>query len=164
MTEGTQIGLNREAWGPRFWKILHTMAECVGQQKTLIQTNDEADAWMFLIKSQAFCMPCALCKQHFLDFQKQKPFGNLRTIQGEGRKEWIRKWLWECHKRVNEMNDKLTPALEELPSVYPRRSIEKEVRDILTMFHLGHTLQQLKPEDTHRWRQQLARLRLLYGI
>jgi len=164
MTEGLQIGLSREAWGPRFWKILHTLAECSGQQKTSVQSNDEADAWSFLIKAQAFVMPCALCKQHFLEFQKRNPIGNLRTLQGEGRKQRIRSWLWECHKRVNELNNKQSPSLQQLLELYPKQSIEKEVREIVTMFQLAHTLQHLKPEDTHRWRQYLARLRILYGI
>ena len=163
-TEPRQINLSRETWGPRFWKLLHTMAECVGQQSTLVQKNDEADAWYFLLKAQAFVMPCALCKKHFLEFLKSKPIVNLRVLQGEARKTWLRSWLYECHKRVNEMNEKSTPPLDELPFMYHRTPLEKEVQDIIYMFHLATTTQQLKPEDTARWRQQLARLRILYGI
>jgi hypothetical protein len=163
-TEFKPINLTRESWGPRFWKVLHTMAECVGQQATLVQKNDEADAWFFLLKAQAFVMPCALCKQHFLEFLKMKPLGALRTIQGVARKEWLQSWLYECHKRVNTMNEKESPPLGELPFLYPRQHIEKEVKDLIQMFQIGTTTQQLKSEDTNRWRQQLARLRILYGI
>jgi hypothetical protein len=162
--EGIQIGLSREAWGPRFWKILHTMAERVGQQTSLIQMNDEADAWSILIRAQAFVMPCTLCKQHFLEFQTLKPLGNLRSLHGEARKLWIRTWIWECHKRVNDQNEKITPPLEDLPTLYPKQSIQKELVELLGMFQLAHTKQQLKPEDTNRWKVQVARLRILYGI
>jgi hypothetical protein len=160
----SQNYLTREFWGPRFWKVLHTMAECIGRQPTLIQSNDEADAWMFLIKAQPFVMPCALCKQHFLEFIKIKPFGNLRTIQGESRRAWVTKWLWECHRRVNEMNQKSTPHLEDLAILYPKQPLHMEIKDIVIMFQHAHSIQQLKSEDTNRWRQQLARLRILYGI
>ncbi len=159
-----QIGLTREAWGPRFWTLLHTMAECSGKQTTLVQSNDEADAWSLLLRAQAFVMPCALCKQHFIEFYKLKPLGNLRGLDGEARRIRVRTWLWECHKRVNEMNEKPTPLLEDLPTLYPKQSMQKRVEELIGMFQLAHTKQQLKPDDTNRWKLQLARLRILYGI
>jgi hypothetical protein len=163
-SQQNQNHLTREYWGPRFWKVLHTMAECVGRQPTPVQANDEADAWMFLIKAQPFVMPCTLCKKHFLEFLNIKPFGNLRTIQGDARKAWIQKWIWDCHRRVNERNQKHTPPLEDLSLLYPKQSLSAEIKDILIMFQTAHSMQQLKPEDTNRWRHQLARLRILYGI
>ena len=162
--EINQIGLSREAWGPRFWKILHTMAECVGRQPTPVQMNDEADAWAILLRTQAFVMPCTLCKHHFLEFKKRKPFGDLRTIQGEMRRIWVRKWIWECHKSVNELNNKDTPPLDELPPLYPKQSIQKELQELMGMFQFAYSKQQIKPEDTTRWRLQIARLRILYGV
>jgi hypothetical protein len=162
--EVNQIGLTREAWGPRFWTLLHTMAECAGKQTTLIQSNDEADAWSMLLRAQAFVMPCALCKQHFLEFHKLKPLGNLRVLQGEARRTWLRTWLWECHGRVNELNAKSNPLLGDLPTLYSKQSMQKRVDELVGMFQLAHSKQQLKPEDTNRWKLQLARLRILYGI
>ncbi len=163
-TEIKQIGLQREAWGPRFWRILHTLAECTGQQGTLLQSNDEADAWILLIKALPFVMPCALCRQHFQEWASKRRLDNLRTIYHEERRELLRGWLWGCHDRVNQMNQKESPLLETCTEAYPRRSIEKEVRELATMFQLALAQRQLKPEDITRWKQVLARLRIMYGI
>lgn len=159
-----QIGLSREAWGPRFWEILHTLAELTGNQKTQIENNDEADAWIILIKSQAFVMPCALCKQHYLEWQKHHPFQHLRSIVGKQRQEFLRGWFWGCHDRVNQLNQKQSPPVTDMPLFYPKKSLEKYVKELYLMFQLALNKQQLKPEDISRWKQVLSRLRTLYGV
>ena len=164
MNQINPIGLTREAWGPRFWKILHTLAEYSGNQTNQILSNDEVDAWILLLKSQAFVMPCALCKQHYLEWQQSHKLEGIKQLVGEKRREWIRKWLWACHKKVNEMNDKATPELEVLPNMYKKQTIEKEYKEILTMFQAAFNLQQLKSEDVNRWKLSLSRLRSMYGL
>lgn len=158
------IGLTREAWGPRFWKILHTLAECSGYQTNQIMNNDEADAWIIFLKSQAFVMPCPLCKQHYLEwYGKHKP-DNLRTILGEQRRKWLREWLWGCHDRVNQMNEKTSPSIDTMNILYSKQSIDKEARELFGMFQLAIIKQQLKYEDISRWKNVLLRLRIIYGI
>lgn len=159
-----QIGLQREAWGPRFWKLLHTFAECSGSQTTLIQSNDEADAWVCLIRALPFVLPCALCRQHFKTYTTQRRLDHLRTITHEARRAFLREWVWECHDRVNQMTEKTSPALETCPTLYQRRTIEKEVQELAGMFRLALDQRQLKPEDVARWKQYLARLRVIYGV
>jgi hypothetical protein len=164
MSETKPIGLSREAWGPRFWKILHVLAERSGNQTNQITSNDEVDAWILLLKSQTFVMPCALCKQHYLEWQKLQKFDGLKEYIGEKRRDWIRKWIWGCHKRVNEMNEKVTPELETLPEMYKKQTIEKEYKELLTMFQAAFNQQQLKSEDVNRWKMAVARLRAMYGL
>jgi len=158
------IGLTREAWGPRFWKILHTLAEQSGFQNTVIQNNDEADAWILLLKLQAFVMPCSLCRKHFQEWYISHRVDGLRGILGENRRKWIREWLWSCHKRVNDLTQKESPELKNLPELYSKKSIEKEFRELLTMFQAALNQQQLKSEDIYRWKTSLAKLRVFYGI
>lgn len=159
-----QIGLQREAWGPRFWTILHTFAECSGSQTTLIQSNDEADAWIYIVRALPFVLPCPLCRQHFREWMTQRRLDHLRTITHEVRRAFLREWVWGCHNRVNEMTGKTSPVLESCVELYPRRSIEKEVQELAGMFRLALDQRQLKPEDVTRWKQGLARLRIIYGI
>jgi bisphosphoglycerate-dependent phosphoglycerate mutase len=111
MSEIKPIGLLREAWGPRFWKVLHVLAEHSGNQINQITSNDEVDAWILLLKTQAFVMPCALCKQHYLEWYGQQKLDGLKEYVGEKRRDWLRKWLWGCHKRVNEMNQNILVLL-----------------------------------------------------
>ncbi len=159
-----QIGMLKEAWGPRFWLILHTLAELSGNQTTTILSNDEADAWILLLKSQTFVMPCQACKEHYLEWQKGNRYTHLRNIVGNERKLWIRKWLWGCHNRVNEMTGKSSPELEELSNLYPKKNIGIEFQELNTMFTMAVTMQKLKSEDVIRWKRILLRLRIMYGV
>jgi hypothetical protein len=164
MSEIKSIGLSREAWGPRFWKILHVLAEHSGNQTNQIMSNDEVDAWILLLKSQALVMPCTLCKQHYLEWYKLQKIDGLKEFVGEQRRDWIRKWLWGCHKRVNEMNQKNTPPLETLTDIYKKQTIEKEFKELITMFQAAFNQQQLKSEDVSRWKTVIVRLRSMYGL
>lgn len=162
MTE--QLSLQRESWGPRFWRILHTLAETSGQQVPLILKNDEADAWILLLKLQEFVMPCALCKEHYKSWRTTHRVDHLRNLQGDVRKEFLRRWLWDCHNRVNASNQKPEIPIEEAPTLYPKASIQKEVEELATMFKLAITKQVLKYEDTKMWRNVIQRLRILVGV
>ena len=159
-----QIGLNREAWGPRFWKILHTLAEGSGRQSHIITSNDEANMWILLLKTQANVMPCDLCKKHYVEWYVKNRPDNLVNIKGEERRIWIRRWLWGCHNQVNVANGKDSPQLELMPFMYPLTSLKKEYNELLGMFQLAHNKQQLKPEETGKWRNAVAHLRAMVGI
>lgn len=158
------IGLSREAWGPRFWKILHTLAECSGQQHTQIENNDEADAWQTLLKTQAHVMPCSLCKDHYLEWFRTHKLDGLRGLVGEERQQFLRRWLWGCHNRVNLTNQKISPEIDTLPFLYKRVPIEKEMKELSSMFQLALQKQSLHAEDITRWKQTLSRLRVMYRI
>lgn len=158
------VSLARDQWGPKFWEILHTMAELTGNQGSQIENNDEADAWIILLRAQAFVMPCALCKQHYLEWQKSRPFSHLRNLYGKDRRDFLRSWLWGCHDRVNQINGKKSPTLDELPALFPKRSLGAFVKDLYSMFQLALNQQQLKAEDITRWKQIVVRLRSLYSV
>lgn len=162
MTE--PLGLNRESWGPRFWKVLHTLAETSGSQKQVILANDEAEAWILLLKAQQFVMPCNACKEHYKQWRTGHSVEIIRKLNGDERKDFIRKWLWGCHNRVNDMNKKDPVAVEELPSLYPKQSIQKELDELQTMFQQALTRQQLKYEEVKLWKNVILRLRLLVGV
>lgn len=162
MTE--PIGLNREAWGPRFWKVLHTLAETSGSQTQPILANDEAEAWIILLKAQQFVMPCTTCKEHYKQWRTTHPTEIVRKLNGLERKEFLRRWLWGCHDRVNQSNGKQSVLLEEMPLLYPKRSIQKEMDELQTMFQQAITRQQLKYEEVKLWKNVVLRLRLLVSI
>jgi hypothetical protein len=164
MVEPITIGLSRESWGPRFWKILHTFAECSGSYTNTILQNDEADAWNILLKAQQFVMPCILCKGHYANWIVAHKFSKLRAIVGEERRAFLRSWVWGCHNAVNITNEKPSPDLDTMPVLYPKQGIEKEIKELYSMFQLGLDKRQLKLEDIHRWKTVVARLRSMYSI
>ena len=158
------IGLQREAWGPRFWRVLHTLAERSGKQTTELQNNDEADAWTNLLRAQAFVMPCDLCKQHYLSWIVSYKINPLRSLLGEDRRVYLRLWLWGCHDNVNRMNGKISPAVSGLQEMYSRHIIEKDIKDLETMFRVATEKQILMAADISRWKNALTRLRLMYSL
>jgi hypothetical protein len=159
-----QPSLSREVWGPRFWRVLHILAECSGSQPGLILQNDEADAWSILFKAQRFVMPCQLCREHYSSWIISHKLIDLRLLVGEERRAWIRSWLWGCHTNVNTTNGKGSPDLDDLRYLYPKQSVEKEVQSLYSMFQFALEKRKLKAEDIARWKLIIGRLRVMYGI
>ena len=157
------MSLLREWWGPRFWKILHTLAECSGSISSPILANDEADYWAILLKIQGLVMPCALCRTDYAKWLFVHKIGDIRGLK-ENRRDYLRKWLFSCHNAVNSRNNKMVLEIESLAELYKKESIGKVVLEIFQMFNLAMERSQLKPEDVNRWKNALARLRILYGI
>jgi hypothetical protein len=158
------MSLLREWWGPRFWKVLHTLAECSGTMTVLITANDEADLWSILLKAQAFIMPCALCKSHYLTWYINHRPVDLRSLNGSDRKAYLRSWLLACHNNVNNQTQKENFPEERLSEIYKKESIAEVVRDIYEMFRVALERSQLKLEDVNRWKTSLTKLRMLYGL
>ncbi len=156
--------LSREWWGPKYWSILHRLAECAGAQTSPILNNDEADIWTIVLKAQTFVMPCQLCKDHYSEWRAQNKLINLRQLLGDERKKWIRHWIFGCHARVNNKAGKPNPIEEQLPTMYPKQKIENEFNDILEMHKLAIQNNLLQAEDTTRWKYSIQRLRMLYGV
>jgi hypothetical protein len=158
------MSLLREWWGPRFWKVLHTLAECSGNVGPLIIANDEADLWNILLKGQAFVMSCALCKSHYVSWYTNHKPVDLRTLNGEDRRAYLRRWLLACHNNVNNQKQKEIFPEERLSEVYKKESISEVVKDIYEMFRMALERSQLKLEDVNRWKNSVIKLRMLYGL
>jgi len=158
------MSLLREWWGPRFWKILHTMAECSGTMSSIIMANDEADLWTILLKGQAFVMTCALCKVHYLSWYNSHRPVNLRTLKGMERREYLCRWLLACHNNVNTQSQKELFTEERLCDAYKKSSLSEPIKDIYEMFRIALERSQLKLEDVNRWKNSVLKLRMLYGL
>ena len=157
--------LSKQYWGPRFWTLLHTLAECSGSQVNTILASDEAESWIMLLKSQQFVMPCPICKKHYGDWMRTHNVDRIRQIQTAYRKEWLQTWLWELHEHVKMSNTIISEFTKEMIlERYPRKRVDSEVKDINEVFKLAFERHSLKPEDIHRWKTGLQRLRALYGV
>jgi hypothetical protein len=62
------------------------------------------------------------------------------------------------------MNQKISPEVDSLPFLYKRVPIEKEMKELSSMFQLALLKQSLKPEDITRWKQTISRLRLMANV
>ena len=158
------MSLSRESWGPKFWKILHTLAESSGLIGSPILSDDEADSWELLLKAQAFVMPCVLCRNHYISYKSTRKIPNLRELQGEDRRDFLRKWFWSCHNNVNMITQKNILPIEDLPILYNKQNINESYNDICLMLSIAMQRSQVKLDDVKRWKNLVTRLRMLYNI
>ena len=94
--------INPSEWGPHLWRILHWLAEQLGNQKSKLLQGDEINSWKKLLRIVANIVPCAMCKGHYSEYLKThidvEKIGKVDDVE---RRELIRRWLWELHEDVN---------------------------------------------------------------
>lgn len=115
-SEDTSVGVsNKKWWGPRIWRILHSLAE----------VSDRADcgpAWRVALTSTAEMLPCAVCRSHF--------HSHIRTISlpvGRVPQDSLRHLFWKAHTSTGG-----TLPESELPVVYGCSGNRTEVLHIST--------------------------------
>ena len=156
--------LKKQFWGPAYWTILHTLANSVMNTTNTILQNDEAEAWVLLLKSQQYVMPCQACSRHYSDWLKTHGISSIRTLKNQMRAEWIQTWLFDLHENVNLLNTSVGIKKEMLAEQYPRKRLDAEYTICCHMFMLSLERRLLKPDTIHRWKTAFLRLRALYGI
>lgn len=74
---------HRGWWGPRIWRVLHTLAELsVGR-------TDTTAGWRTVIRTTSAMLPCAMCRNHFGAAMR-----SVRVPSG------VRHGLWAAHAAV----------------------------------------------------------------
>lgn len=76
---------DRKWWGPRIWRILHTLAE-------ISDRGDCGPAWRVVLRETAEMLPCAVCRTHFLENMR-----HIRFEAGRAPRAELRRWLWSVH-------------------------------------------------------------------
>ena len=98
--------LQRETWGPAMWKILHILANRSGSITNKILEDDEAHAWINVLKTLDTIMPCALCATHYKNFVKKTNINVLLVLRGLSRNKWLTEFWWNLHNEVNLRSNK----------------------------------------------------------
>lgn len=80
------VGVNdKKWWGPRIWRILHSLAE-------ISDRVDCGPAWRVALSTTAEMLPCAVCRAHFHGHVRQIPLP-VGKIPRDG----LRRRLWAAH-------------------------------------------------------------------
>lgn len=155
----------REWFGPRFWRVLHTLAEKSGSITNPTLALDEQYAWIGLLTILPGCMPCMQCRQHYVEyFKRESSFRSIRSKSGDDRRKILREWLWNLHNKVNESNGKPEYTIEECISTYSSINIDSDVKEIYEMLKLGLLQKRVFPDAVEKWKKAVGRLRQLYGV
>lgn len=154
---------NKE-WGPFVWKILHGLAERVGQVVFDLYKNDERRAWISFIAATGTMLPCEECRGHFKAWLADHPTTSINTLPYSELKPFIRNWFWSLHENVNQRLEKPSFPFDQLTDTYGRININYEFK----VFELieKRAIQQggVQLQSWLGWVKQFRTLTSVYGI
>jgi len=76
---------NKKWWGPRIWRILHSLAE-------ISDRVDCGPAWRTALITTADMLPCAVCRAHFAEGVR-----DIHLRVGQNPRATLRHRLWALH-------------------------------------------------------------------
>ena len=122
--------LQRETWGPAMWKILHILANRSGSITNKILEDDEAHAWINVLKTLETIMPCALCATHYKNFVKKTNINVLLVLKGLSRNKWLTEFWWNLHNEVNLRSNKPEFSKDDL-TIYADKTEFTESHELI---------------------------------
>ncbi len=162
---GLEMVQNSE-WGPRLWRVLHTLAERLGRQGVPLLAMDEVRAWIFLLRETGEVMPCALCRKHYKEWRKEHPLDAFLETRGGGLlQQRARSWLWSLHEAVNRRREMAGVAEEDVPALYASSAgLQADVEALVKLFQQAVLERQIDGGALREWRARLTMVRRLVGV
>lgn len=151
--EASQPGTAEKSWwGPRIWRILHSLAE-------INDRTDVGPAWRQALLLTADILPCAICREHFRTHVRGMsfPIGVSNFAQ-------LRRSLWAIHNATRAAG--ITPFSEEgLAAEYAiggRDAISMRVvgliTEVATAFREHNVLDRLHAISLGPWQRAMVQL------
>ncbi len=110
---------NTVEWGPRLWRILHSLVEKTGRVTLNRQQAEESRLWNSFLMNLRKSLPCIHCRKHYSDYLLSNPYITILTKIGTERQNRLREWFYIFHNSVNTRTGKTyDKTLEELPTIY----------------------------------------------
>ena len=131
--------LNKTEWGNATWDMLHS----ISFKYPYDPSKEEQNAFISLIKSLQYLLPCVYCKEHWTKFLSENLKDNEHNIAKNKRS--ASEFLVYAHNHVNTQLGKPTFTYTQAEAKYdnPNRMIqEKEERDNKrrnSLFKVGET-------------------------
>lgn len=125
--------MSSKPWGPPLWRMLHGMAECLGNQAVPMLATDEAHEIVFLLRDVEKIMPCQLCRNHYHQWRKDHPLEEIDKLRGYMLKAGVRQWLFDLHEEVNRtrgIDSGLT--VDQMEDLYKQTDLKEAWADFFT--------------------------------
>ncbi len=155
------MSANKKWWGPRFWRILHCLAEISDRQDCIV-------GWRIVLQHTIRVLPCEICRTHFssaIRSLRMPPIGS-----GKNPRENLREFLWKTHTNSkqlttdeeNENNFMKESLTEEYGYGGNRSLIIAEVRrlitEIVTEFRKDSVLDRFQTGYLEEWNHSISQL------
>jgi hypothetical protein len=154
----------KKDWGPHLWKIFHSIAERIGNQKVEMLAADELREFVHMLSLVDKIMPCSLCATHFREWSSKHPIRAFSNLRGATLKDAARKWFFDLHEEVNKRNEVVTAiTIEVLPDIYKQTNIREEWNTFLTKIKANAEMGMISQKDLTEFSRHLGALRKLIG-
>ncbi len=112
-----------EIWGPRLWRLLHTLAD-------LSDRRDVYPLWNSFLRATISNIPCQRCQQHMAEYWQRNRFlpKGWEYMRGEDVRQDIRSKLHAFHNNVNARLGKPQPPLGSLGTL-DRPALYNQLRE-----------------------------------
>ena len=98
-----------EVWGPSAWYLIHHIT------RNLITKSYEKEDVIDFFNILWVFIPCAICRNHYMEYVKKDPYINYVDDGKE-----IDKWGFELHNKINKMLNKSIMSYEVFRKTYSK--------------------------------------------
>ncbi len=156
--------MSSKPWGPPLWRMLHGIAEALGNQPVPMLATDEAHEIVFLLRDVEKIMPCQLCRGHYRQWRKDHPLEELDKLRGYMLKTGVRKWLYDCHENVNRSRGQESQiSLDQMEMMYTSIDLQKEWAEFYTQIKLSTEIGLVSQSVLQAFHRRFGMLRKLVG-
>ncbi len=156
--------MSTKPWGPPLWKLLHGIAECLGNQPVAMLATDEAHEIVFLLRDVEKIMPCQLCRSHYHQWRKDHPLEEIDRLRGFQLRLGVREWLYGLHEDVNRsrgIESGLTS--EQVADLYKQVDFKEAWSDFFTKVKLSTEIGLVSQTALQAFHRRFGMLRKLVG-
>jgi hypothetical protein len=161
--------LTKDYWGPRVWRLLHTLS-CnpgIGKTKSVVLARDERSAWLHMLKALSQIMPCDRCKQHYRDWFHEVGILKETMYVGDLR-AYVRGALFDLHCSANiDQGKEPVPApitYVDLDTAYPPQPLTPIMQELEKTWHLALERHIIKLDSVRLWRRSVGTLLGMYSL
>lgn len=156
--------MSARPWGPPLWKILHGLAETLGNQPVAMLATDEAHEIVFILRDVEKIMPCQLCRNHYHQWRKDHPLEEIDRLRGHMLKTAVREWLYNLHENVNRsrgIESEIT--LDMIPDMYKNVDFKEAWGEYFTKVKVSTEIGLVSQTVLEAFHRRLGMLRKLVG-
>lgn len=166
MGKDTNEMLQPSEWGPILWKMLHCIAERMGNTGSTIIDTDQANYFETVLTMLPVIIPCQECQGHAKAYLADHPVPTLRGLYGQNLRSTAREWLFQFHQAVRVANDQpiIVPTVEECSALYQGCMMQKcEYTVLVQTVAAAVRLGWVPIEQWRKWYSNVERLRIIAG-
>ena len=161
--------LGKDYWGPRVWRLLHTLSchSAIGTTKAVVLARDERSAWLHMLKALGQIMPCERCKQHYKEWFHEAGILKETMYVGDLR-AYVRGSLFDLHCSANvDQGKEPVPApitYADLDTAYPPQPLTPIVQELESCWSAALERRLIPLDSVRLWRRSVATLLGMYGL